>query len=154
MAGLILKLSPNERVLINGIVMENGDRKATLKIKTPDASILRLRDALHPDDVNTPVSRAYYAAQLVVAGSASADDGVSAVKPLLEALSAVFKSTEHEAVAESAIEALRKRNFYQLMRALKPLLEVEKTMLDKDLIQPSVDPSLANAPRWTMEARI
>ena len=48
MSGLVLKLSPKERLLINGAVIENGDCRCRLSIITPDANILRLRDALHP----------------------------------------------------------------------------------------------------------
>jgi flagellar protein FlbT len=57
MSGLVLKLGPRERVLINGAVIENGDRRARLSIVTPNASILRLRDAIHPEEVTTPVRR-------------------------------------------------------------------------------------------------
>ena len=35
MSGLVLKLGPRERVLINGAVIENGDRRARLSIVTP-----------------------------------------------------------------------------------------------------------------------
>ena len=31
MSGLVLKLSPKERVLINGAVIENGDRRSRLE---------------------------------------------------------------------------------------------------------------------------
>ena len=34
MSGLVLKLAPNERVLINGAVIENGDRRSKISIKT------------------------------------------------------------------------------------------------------------------------
>ena len=47
MSGLILKLAPHERVLINGAVIENGERRSRLSIVTPNAHILRLRDAIH-----------------------------------------------------------------------------------------------------------
>ena len=57
MSGLVLKLNPKERVLVNGAVIENGDRRSRLSILTPNANILRLRDALRPDEVNTPVRR-------------------------------------------------------------------------------------------------
>ena len=50
MSGLVLKLAPKERVLINGAVIENGDRRTRVSILTPNANILRLKDALHPDD--------------------------------------------------------------------------------------------------------
>ncbi|WP_270921321.1 flagellar biosynthesis repressor FlbT, partial [Parasedimentitalea psychrophila] len=68
MSGLVLKLAPKERVLVNGAVIENGDRRSRLSIMTPDANILRLRDAIHPEDANTPVRRVCYAAQLVLTG--------------------------------------------------------------------------------------
>ena len=68
MSGLVLKLAPKERVLVNGAVIENGDRRSRLSIVTPDAHILRLRDAIHPEQANTPVRRVCYAAQLVLSG--------------------------------------------------------------------------------------
>ena len=74
MSGLVLKLSPKERVLINGAVIENGDRRSRLSIMTPDANILRLRDAIHPEDAKTPVRRLCYAMQLVLSGDTAASD--------------------------------------------------------------------------------
>jgi flagellar protein FlbT len=68
MTGLRLKLGPNEQVLINGAVVQNGQSKVELRIKTPNTNILRLRDAIHPDQVDTPTKRVCYIAQLAVAG--------------------------------------------------------------------------------------
>ena len=68
MPGLILKLGPGERVMVNGVVMENGPRRTRINILTPEANVLRLRDAIHPHEVTTPVRRVCYVAQLVLAG--------------------------------------------------------------------------------------
>jgi len=70
MTGLVLKLGPRERVLINGAVIENGERRSRLAIMTPNAHILRLRDAIHPEAANTPVRRVCYIMQLVLSGDA------------------------------------------------------------------------------------
>ena len=75
MSGLILKLAPGERVLINGAVIENGDRRCRLTIKTPNTNILQLKDAIHPDDVATPVARVCYDAQLLLSGDADPAQG-------------------------------------------------------------------------------
>ena len=75
MPGLILKLRAHEQILVNGVVMQNGDRNARLIIKTPDAKILRLRDAIHPEDATTPVKRVCYIAQLAVAGETDQKQG-------------------------------------------------------------------------------
>ena len=129
MAGLVLKLAPNERILINGVVMENGERKATLKIKTPNAAILRLRDALHPDDVSTPVTRAYYTAQLVVAGSKESEDAQMELVPLLDALGHAFAPIKEAEIISTARTKLEEGNYYGVMRALHPLIAVEKALL-------------------------
>ena len=50
MSGLVIKLGPKERVLINGAVIENGDKRSKISIKTPNANVLRLKDAIHPDE--------------------------------------------------------------------------------------------------------
>ena len=73
MTGLVLKLKPHEKLLINGVVVQNGDKTARLRVRTAGASVLRLRDALHPKEANTPLQKAYYIAQLAVAGAADAD---------------------------------------------------------------------------------
>ncbi len=75
MTGLILKLAPSERVLINGAVIENGDRRAKISIRTPNANILRLKDAIHPDKARTPVSRVYYICQLILTGEVDPEEG-------------------------------------------------------------------------------
>ena len=56
MSGLVLKLGPRERIMINGVVLENGDRRARINIVTPEAHVLRMKDAIHPDQVTTPVT--------------------------------------------------------------------------------------------------
>ena len=81
MSGLVLKLGPRERIMINGVVMENGDRRARLNVLTPEANVLRLRDAIHPGEVNTPVRRVCYIAQLVLAGEADPEEAGPAAQP-------------------------------------------------------------------------
>ena len=87
MSGLVLKLAPRERVLINGAVIENGDRRGRLSIITPNANILRLRDAIHPDEVTTPVRRVCYIAQLVLSGDLETDDARNQLLRGIEQLS-------------------------------------------------------------------
>ena len=90
MTGLVLKLGPGERVLINGAVIENGERRSRLAIKTPNAHILRLRDAIHPQEVNTPVRRVCYIAQLVLSGDVTPQDARMQLLRGIEQLSQVL----------------------------------------------------------------
>lgn len=129
MSGLVLKLGPKERVLINGAVIENGDRRAKLSICTPNANILRLRDALHPEEINTPVRRVCYIAQLILSGDVAADD----VKPQLlrgiEQLSQVFKDHDSRILLARATSAILEEQYYQTLKALREILPREQRLL-------------------------
>jgi len=131
MSGLILKLRAHEQVLVNGVVMQNGERNARLIVKTPDAKILRLRDAIHPDEVDTPVKRVCYIAQLLVAGEAEPIEGVQQLdRGIAQLGDALDGHPGTEALAEARSE-LRKRNFYGVMRALRKLLPIEAALLGR-----------------------
>ena len=119
MTGLVLKLGPHERIMINGVVIENGDRRARLNVLTPEANVLRLRDAIHPDEANTPVRRVCYIAQLVLAGEADAEQGRRQLLRGIEQLSQVFQDPDSRAHLDTATAALGESRFYQAMRALR-----------------------------------
>ena len=103
MSGLVLKLGPHERIMINGVVMENGDRRARLNVLTPDANVLRLRDAIHPDEANTPVRRVCYIAQLVLAGEADPEEARPAARCAgIEQLGQVFQDADSRAILAAA----------------------------------------------------
>ena len=139
MPGLILKLRAHEQILVNGVVMQNGDRNTRLIIKTPNANILRLRDAIHPDDVDTPVKRICYIAQLAVAGEVEPEQAVvqlgSGIAQLQDALSGI-EGCEH---LDEAIEQLRRRNFYGVLRALRRVLPIEALLLSQAAATPAPD---------------
>jgi flagellar biosynthesis repressor protein FlbT len=126
---LVLKLGPRERVMINGVVMENGDRRTRLQIITPDARVLRLRDAIHPDEVTTPVRRVCYIAQLLLAGEADPEEGRRQLMRGIEQLSQVFRDADSRAHLAEAGESVVAGRIYQAMRALRNLMPREARLL-------------------------
>ncbi|EEX09376.1 flagellar biosynthesis repressor FlbT [Ruegeria lacuscaerulensis ITI-1157] len=129
MAGLVLKLAPKERVLINGVVIENGDRRSRFSIMTPDANVLRLRDAIHPDDATTPVRRVCYAAQLVLSGDLDADQARQQLLRRIEELSQIFTDADSRRVLAQATEALIAEKYYKCLKYLRSLLPREDRLL-------------------------
>jgi flagellar protein FlbT len=129
MSGLVLKLGPGERVLINGAVIENGDRRSRLSIKTPNAHILRLRDAIHPEEVNTPVRRVCYIAQLVLSGDADASEAQMQLLRGIEQLSQVFTDPDSRAQLAAASTAVVENQHYQALKCLRSLLPREERLL-------------------------
>ena len=129
MSGLVLKLGPHERVLINGAVVENGDKRSRLAIMTPNANILRLRDAIHPEEVNTPVRRVCYIAQLVLSGDA--EIGLARMQLLrgIEQRSQVLTDPDSRALLTQATASVIEDQHYQALKALRALLPREERLL-------------------------
>ncbi|WP_171101408.1 flagellar biosynthesis repressor FlbT [Ruegeria sp. HKCCD7255] len=129
MSGLVLKLAPKERVLINGVVIENGDRRSRFSIMTPQANVLRLRDAIHPEEVNTPVRRVCYAAQLVLSGDTDPKDARQQLLRRVEELSQVFTDADSRRVLSEATEALVAEHYYKCLKSLRSLLPREERLM-------------------------
>ncbi|MDX5382386.1 MAG: flagellar biosynthesis repressor FlbT [Rhodobacterales bacterium] len=129
MSGLVLKLNPKERVLINGAVIENGDRRSRLSIMTPNAHILRLRDAIHPDEVTTPVRRVCFAAQLVLSGDADPADSRLPMLRRIEELSQILTDPDSRTQLGKASEAVIAGQYYACLKALRTLLPREDRLL-------------------------
>ncbi len=129
MAGLVLKLNPRERVLVNGAVVENGDRRSRLSILTPNANILRLRDAIKPDEVNTPVRRVCYIAQLVLSGDVTQEDARLQILRGIEQLSQALRDDDSRTHLNAATEATNGNDFYRVLKALRLLLPREARLL-------------------------
>ncbi|SMH42715.1 flagellar biosynthesis repressor FlbT [Maritimibacter sp. HL-12] len=128
MSGLVLKLGPRERVLINGAIIENGERRSRLSIMTPNANILRLRDAIHPEEVNTPVRRVCYIAQLVLSGDADKSEARIQLLRGIEQLSQVFTDHDSRVLLETATEEVLNEQVYHALKALRALLPREERL--------------------------
>lgn len=129
MSCLVLKLGPKERVLVNGAVIENGDRRSRLSILTPNANILRLRDAIRSDEVTTPVRRVCYIAQLVLSGDVPETDASRQLIQGIEQLSQVFMDDDSRTHLTSATEAVGEGEYYRALKQLRALLPREDRLM-------------------------
>ncbi|PZX15067.1 flagellar protein FlbT [Palleronia aestuarii] len=139
MTGLVLKLAPNERVLINGAVIENGNRRGRLNIVTPGANILRLRDAIHPGEANTPVRRLCYAAQLILSGDISMADARAELGAGILQLGAAMNDPESTKIVRAAFKAIEDNQPYYVLKSLRQLLPREEYLLSIAKRPPSPD---------------
>ncbi|WP_420024570.1 flagellar biosynthesis repressor FlbT (plasmid) [Cereibacter azotoformans] len=129
MSGLVLRLGPGERVMINGAVIENGDRRSRITVMTPNSVILRQRDALRPEEANTPVRRICYMAQLVLSGDATFEDMKPQLLRGIEQLSQVLTDPDSRAQLGVATAAVLAGQHYQILKALRSLLPREARLL-------------------------
>lgn len=63
MPGLVLKLNPNERLYVNGALIENGERRNLLRLLMAETELLRERDVIVDPDMSDPLIAACVIAQ-------------------------------------------------------------------------------------------
>ena len=129
MTGLVLKLGPHERVLINGTVIENGDKRTRFAILTPQANILRLRDAIAPGAATTPVSRVCYIAQLILTGDVDLALAKQQLLRGIEQLSQALCDADSRSQLDAATAAVREEDYYRAFKRLRALLPREERLL-------------------------
>lgn len=129
MSGLVLKLGPKERVLINGAVIENCDRRSKITILTSKANILRLKDAIHPDKADTPVRRACYLAQLLLSGEVEPEPTWDRLNGQVQVLGGIFMDKDSSRVLSKAKSAISDRNAYACLKLLRQILPLEAQLL-------------------------
>jgi flagellar biosynthesis repressor protein FlbT len=95
---------------------------------TPIAHILRLRDAIHPEEVNTPVRRVCYIAQLVLSGDADPAEARLQLLRGIEQLSQVLTDHDSRSQLNLATSAVLEENHYMALRALRSLLPREERL--------------------------
>ena len=69
---LKLSLKPGEKFVLNGAVVQNGDRRGILILQNK-ASVLREKDIMQLEDVTTPAKRVYFPVMMMYLDEAAAE---------------------------------------------------------------------------------
>ncbi len=130
MSGLVLKLRPNEKFIINGVVIENGPKAHRIRICDDDARVLRCSDAIKPEQATTPVKKLYYGIQLLITGDLPQDaETLAAVEKEITVLETAFSGIGQD-VFRNIKAAMAQNRYYSALCSLKRLVLIENTLLD------------------------
>ena len=69
---LKLSLRPGEKFVLNGAVVQNGDRRGVLVLQNK-ASVLREKDIMQQEQANTPARRIYFPVMMMYLDEAGAE---------------------------------------------------------------------------------
>ena len=129
MAGLLLKLRAGERILINGAALENLQRPSRLRVLTPETDVLRLRDAVDPEAVETPVGRLAHLIQMIVAGLVSLSAAQDEIALLLRGLHEALIRPDDLALLRGIEDELVQGRPYHALRRVRQLMTREADLL-------------------------
>lgn len=125
---LKIALKPDEKVVINGAVIQNSDRRTNLIIHNKSA-ILREKDIFGPDQANSPMRRVYFAVMMMyldknVEGMFHAEF----VQRIAEFINAIVNDDALKMCVE-VIEHVHNRDYYQAILLCKKLMQFEEERL-------------------------
>ena len=122
--GLVLKVRPQERVLINGSVVRNiGNSQMTVEIEN-HSDILRGEEVLSEAMANTPVRRACHLMQLGIIDRAARPKIIEHIHTALDELENVMGASCGKHLGKSR-RFVKSENLYNAYRALLPVMEYE-----------------------------
>ena len=121
--GLRLRLRPNERIIVNGCVLTNGDRRNTITVSS-FGQVLRGKYVLQPEDAKTPIRRLYFTIQMLLISGC--DDKMLRHASKLGAFVFTHMDDDDErATLLAAMDMVHLRDFYKALVKLHPLLDLK-----------------------------
>ena len=118
---LKLTLRPRERVVVNGCVIRNGDRRQALTVENR-ADIVRESDLLKPDAESTPVSKVYFLVQTALIRPDTRDQILPMIQQGLADLACCFGAEMRSRIMEAA-NFVSMSDFYKAMSELRAVLK-------------------------------
>lgn len=125
---LKLSLKPGERFVVNGAVLQNGDRRAILLLQNK-ASILREKDIIQPEDANTPAKRIYFPIMMMYLEPAEAEKFYDEFVLRLNEFMGVIKNAPILTECVSISREVMAAEYYKALTRCRKLLTYEQELL-------------------------
>jgi flagellar protein FlbT len=125
---LKLSLKPGEKFVLNGAVVQNGDRRSALLLQNK-ASVLREKDIMQADEANTPSRRIYFPVMMMYLDQADWQRYQEEfVKRLSEFMGAV-RNPEILADCVNISRHVMTKEYYKALMLCRKLIEYEDQRL-------------------------
>jgi len=135
---LKLSLRPGEKFVVNGAVMQNGDRRAALALKNR-ASILREKDIMLPEDAQSPARRIYFPVMLLYLGEGVVEDVYAEFAARLAEFMGAVRDPEILAECVGVSRDVMMAEYYRALMRCRKLITYESEKLET---ADHVDPGL------------
>lgn len=125
---LKLSLKPGEKFVLNGAVIQNGERRANLILQNR-ASVLREKDIMQEAEANTPAKRVYFPVMMMYLDAECAEDMYNEfVLKMTEFMSAI-KNPEMLSQCVAVSREVMAGNYYRALNTCRRLIEYEQGKL-------------------------
>jgi flagellar protein FlbT len=125
---LKLSLKPREKFVLNGAVIANGDKRASLIIQNK-ACVLRERDIMQPDDANTPARRIYFPIMMMYIDPDSAETYYSQFALRMTEFMGAIRNREALALSVDISRDVMAGAYYRALVKMRTLFDFEQERL-------------------------
>ena len=125
---LKLSLKPGERFVLNGAVVQNGDRRGTLILQNK-ASVLREKDILQEDQVTSPSRRIYFPVMMMYLDEAGATRYYDEFVRRLSEFMGVVRNPDVLAECVNISRHAMAKEYYKALMLCRKLIEYEDERL-------------------------
>ena len=125
---LKLSLKPGEKFVLNGAVVQNGDRRGVLVLQNK-ASVLREKDIMQAEDVTTPARRIYFPVMMMYLDEAAAPSFFAEFAARLNEFMSAIGNPDVLADCVMASKHVLAREHYKALMVCRKLVEYEDERL-------------------------
>ncbi len=126
---LKLSLKPGEKFVLNGAVMTNGDKRASLIIQNK-ACLLREKDIMQPEDATTPVRRIYLPVMMMYLDPEGHDQYYADFALRLTEFMGAIRNKEALASCLEISRDVMNGSYYKALMTCRKLFEFEQERLN------------------------
>ena len=137
---LKLSLKPGEKFVLNGAVVQNGERRSVLVLQNK-ASVLREKDIMQEEEVTTPARRIYFPVMMMYLDEAGADryydEFARRLTEFMKVIANPVILTECVEISKNCME----REYYKALMRCRKLMDYEGERLGHvpSSVPPGVD---------------
>ena len=125
---LKLSLKPGERFVLNGAVVQNGDRRGVLVLQNK-ASVLREKDIMQAEEVTTPTRRIYFPVMMMYLDESNAgryyDEFVRRLTEFMGVIANPSVLADCVAISKHCMD----REYYKALMGCRKLMDYEDERL-------------------------
>lgn len=134
---LKLSLRPSERFVVNGAVLQNGDRRCVLVLQN-HASILREKDIMQPEQAVSPARRIYFPLMLLYLGEGDCEALHQEARLRIGEFAEAVRQPEPSADCADLLQDLEIGQFYRALTRCRKLIAYEESVLRGVHVDPSL----------------
>jgi flagellar protein FlbT len=123
-----LSLKPGEKFVLNGAVVQNGDRRSVLVLQNK-ASVLREKDIMQQEEANTPARRVYFPVMMMYLDESDANRYYDEFVLRLTEIMGVIRNPEILADCVAISKHCMAREYYKGLMMCRKLIEYENERL-------------------------